>query len=325
MATVDAELPRFSVIMPAHNASATIKSAIRSVLLQSLSDFELIVADDGSTDDTAAQASSLNDPRVRVIRQERAGPSAARNAGIAVARGRFISMIDSDDFWLPRYLETLGKALETDPQAGLAYTDAWVLEERTGRIRRKTAMAYQHPPNPPPVESGDFLRILVDRNFVFSHATVRRSVLEQVGTYDERLGQGEDFELWLRIVEAGFRGIRAPGTVAIYRRHPRSLTSDLPRAYDGICKTYSVIVNEHVLDDETRAIARARYEWWLKQRDAVADPPLAWRLRRVAGRVKRRLLARALWLPQPPLEVTETLRACGFDTASRNDVAALPT
>jgi glycosyltransferase involved in cell wall biosynthesis len=323
VATVKCDVPTFSVVMPAHNASATIETAIRSILLQSVGDFELFVIDDGSTDDTAARASSLNDSRIHLLRQDRAGPSAARNAGIAEARARFVSMIDSDDLWMPRYLETMGKALENDTDAGLAYADAWVLDDWTGRIGRKTIMDYQHP-DQRPADGRAFVRRLVDENFVFGLATVRRAVLEQVGAYDERLGYGEDFELWLRIFEAGFGAVRVPAALAVYRKHPGSRTHDAQRAHEGVCKTYGVIVDEHPLDDETRAIARARYEWWLKQRELVANPSFARRIRKLGGRVQRRMLTRTLWLPEPPAEVAETLRACGFNAASSNS-GALPT
>jgi glycosyltransferase involved in cell wall biosynthesis len=307
-------VPTFSVVMPAHNAAATVEAAIRSVLLQSVQDFELIVTDDGSTDDTAARASSLNDPRIRVIRQDGAGPSAARNAAIAVARGRFVSMIDSDDLWMPRYLETMGKALDENPQAGLAYANAWVLDEATGRIRRKTHMDTQSSVQRP-VGTTILVSRLVDENFIFGLATVRRSVLEQVGCYDERLGYGEDFELWLRIVEAGFGAVRVPEPLAVYRRHSRSRTNQILRAHEGVCQTYGVIVSEHPLDEEARAIARRRHEWWLAERDNVVNPSLPRQLRRVGGRVKRRLFARQLWLPEPPAEVAETLRLSGFAPA----------
>jgi glycosyltransferase involved in cell wall biosynthesis len=297
--------------MPAHNASATVEAAIRSVMLQTVEDFELIVSDDGSTDDTPARARRFDDPRVRLLTRDRAGgPSAARNAAIAVAHGEFVSMIDSDDLWLPSYLEVMGQALEDDPDAGLAYTDAWVLDDETGRIRQKTAMAYQRPPEVPPADPRRFVRLLVDDNFVFSHATVRRSVLEQVGDYDERLGWGEDFELWLRILEAGYKAVRKAGPLAIYRRHSRSRTADLGRAYEGMCQTYTVILSEHALDDEARAIAHARYEWWLKQRDTFVHPSPLEHLLRVARPIKNRLLDRTLWREEPPTDVAATLVAC---------------
>jgi glycosyltransferase involved in cell wall biosynthesis len=325
VANAERGAPTFSVVMPAHNASATIESSIRSVLLQTVKDFELIVVDDGSSDDTFERATSFNALGVRVIQQDRAGPSGARNAALAHAKGEFVSMIDSDDLWLPRYLEEMGKSLEDEPQAGLAYTDAWVLDDSTGRIRRTSAMAYERPPVPPPAEPREFIRLLVDRNFVFGLATVRRSVIEQVGGYDERLGYGEDFELWLRIVEAGFRAVRVPGTLAIYRKHLRSRTSDLQRAHEGVCTTYRVIVNEHRLDDEARAIARARYASWLRKLNRITRPTPVDRLRQLARPIKAYLFGRAVWLPTPPPDVAETLRACHVvPPAAKTALAAIP-
>ena len=303
---------RFSVVMAAHDAAATIEAAVRSVLLQTVGEFELLVADDGSADDTSARARRLGDPRVRVLERERAGgPSAARNAAIAVARGDLVSVIDSDDLWLPRYLEAMGEALDANASAGFAYTDAWVLDDETRRIRRATAMAYQRPPAVPPADPRAFARLLVAReNFVFSHVTMRRSVLQEVGGYDERLGWGEDFELWLRILEAGYPAVRVAGPLAIYRRHRRSRTSRLAQAYDGICKTYDVILSEHDLDAETRELARVRRKSWLARAGTIAAPSRRTEARRLAGAVKARLLDRTVWVSKPPADVAATLAAC---------------
>jgi len=298
--------------MAAHNAAATIEAAIRSVTRQSVQDFELLVVDDGSRDDTGARARRFQDPRVRVVERRTAGgPSAARNAAIAVARGDLVSMIDSDDLWLPQYLEAMGEALDSSPSAGFAYTDAWVLDDETRRIRRTTAMAYQRPPAVPPADPRAFARLLVaGENFVFSHVTVRRSVLQELGGYDERLGWGEDFELWLRILEAGYAAVRVAGPLAIYRRHPRSRTSQLAQAYDGIRRTYDVILSEHELDDTTRELARARRDAWRARAAAVERPSRAAKARRLSVAIKARLLDRAIWLPKAPPDVAATLAAC---------------
>jgi glycosyltransferase involved in cell wall biosynthesis len=124
---------RFSVVIAAFNASFTIASSIRSVIEQTEQCFELIVIDDGSTDSTAECARGFAaDPRLRVIRQSNKGPAAARNAGLRCARGGYVSMLDADDLWLPEYLEVMGAALDGDPGAAFAYTDAWVLDDETG-------------------------------------------------------------------------------------------------------------------------------------------------------------------------------------------------
>ena len=118
------------------------------MLQQTEQDFEVLVVDDGSTDDTSECARSFaGDPRLRVISQPNRGPSAARNAGLAAAQGFYVSMLDADDLWLPEYLEVMGGALDANPDAPFAYTDAWVFDDGTGRIRRTPAMFYQRPPS----------------------------------------------------------------------------------------------------------------------------------------------------------------------------------
>ena len=178
--------PVVSVIVAAYNASRTVGETIRSVLAQTRQDFEIVVIDDGSTDDTASiLAHWTTDPRIRLHRQENAGPAAARNAGIALARGDYVSMLDSDDLWLPCYLERMVQALQESPESGFAYTDAWALEQASGRIRRATAMSRQHPPERT-LPATAFLEALIQRNFIFNAVTVRRGVSSVSGAMTRR-------------------------------------------------------------------------------------------------------------------------------------------
>src|SRR5438067_282471 len=132
--------------MPAYNAAETVGSANSSVLAQTFKSFELLVVDDGSTDDTAEKVKPFEgDGRVWLVRQRNRGLAATRNEAIGRARGELVSMLDSDDLWLPSYLETMKTALDRDPDAGFAYTDAWVLDDATKRVHKATAMAYQDP------------------------------------------------------------------------------------------------------------------------------------------------------------------------------------
>jgi glycosyltransferase involved in cell wall biosynthesis len=138
--------PTFSIVMPAYNTAQTIGAAIKSVLAQTRGDFELIVVNDGSTDGTAAQVEPyLSDGRVRLISQPNSGQARARNAAIEVARGTYVSLLDSDDLWLPRYLDVMAATLGADPAAAVAYTDAWVLDDELRRIARQTAMSSNQP------------------------------------------------------------------------------------------------------------------------------------------------------------------------------------
>ena len=134
--------PAFSIVMAAYKSAATVAESIESVRRQTRSDWELIVVDDGSPDATADIAEGSRDPRVRVVREAvNRGPAAARNRGISLAQAPLVCTLDSDDLWLPRYLETMASTLQANPAASVAFTDAWVLDDATGRISKKSAMA----------------------------------------------------------------------------------------------------------------------------------------------------------------------------------------
>ncbi|MDE3115120.1 MAG: glycosyltransferase family 2 protein, partial [Pseudomonadota bacterium] len=111
--------PLFSVVIPVYNRAELLRSALESVRAQSCQDFEIVVVDDGSTDDPAKTVAAFADPRIRCVRQNNRGASAARNRGIALARGRFVAFLDSDDCFLPHHLERMAKLLEnTTDSAG---------------------------------------------------------------------------------------------------------------------------------------------------------------------------------------------------------------
>jgi glycosyltransferase involved in cell wall biosynthesis len=249
----------FTVVMPAYNAEATIAAAIESVLAQTHDDWELVIVNDGSTDDTYAVIHAyLNDPRVRALGQPNRGLSAARNAAIAAGRAPLVSMLDSDDLWLPTYLEEMAAALAADPTAAFAYTDAWMLDDRTRRIHRASAMAYQDPPDPPPADADALLAELVLRNFVFTSATVRRRVLDEVGGYRPGLSAAEDYELWLRIAAHGYRAARVPGRLAVYRRRPGSLSRDSLLMAQSLREVLRIVVDELDVPKTVRDAARSR-------------------------------------------------------------------
>lgn len=291
--------------MAAYNAADTIVSAIRSVLAQTRGDFELIVVDDGSTDDTAVLVQSLqSDSRVRLLRQANLGLAVARNAGVRESHGPLVSILDSDDLWLPGYLEAMARALDADPDAGFAYTDAWVLDDLTRRVQRASAMAYQDPPETPPSDPEELLAELIRRNFVFTSATVRRQVLEEVGRYRESLVAAEDYELWLRIAAHGYRAARAPGLLAVYRKRAGTLSTKellMARSHQEV---FQVVAEEYEVPERIRALARAR--------KASLDANLSADGRRLSVRyrlqkrlvvLKRAMLSPWLWRRTAPAEL----------------------
>ena len=309
---------RFSVVIAAYEAAGTVGDAVASVLRQSRDDFEVIVIDDGSRDGTAAAATRAGDPRVRVHSQSNAGPSAARNRGIELARGELVSMLDSDDLWLPGYLAAMDAALEQNPLAGLAYTDAYALYVPSGRFRRLTTASMLGPAPSSTLTREQFIEELLRRNFVFNSVTVRRSVLMDVGGYEPTISHGEDYELWLRIVSAGYEAVRAPGQLAVWRDRPDSLSGDDDRMTAGLRQVYETVIREHNLSPRARDIAEARLRELRSARErqgrararAVALP------RRVVGDATRPLRVRRQLLSSPPAEVAAAFP--GLGTGSRD-------
>jgi GT2 family glycosyltransferase len=304
---------KFSVVIAAYNASATLAETIESVLAQTRADFEVIVVDDGSIDDTAQIAASFaTDGRVKVIEQENGGPSRARNRGIAAASGEFVSTLDSDDLWLPNYLAEMGRALEESPQAGFAYTDAWIYHEPSGRFREATvALQEDHPPAPT-LPREELLQALLKHNFVHNSVTSRRAVLEQVGGYDPNLSFGEDYELWLRMLISGFPAVRVPGQLAVFRDHLGSLSKDLTAMAAAPSTVFSTLLARDIGSAEVRALLEVRLEDTLR----LVNPTPAMRarrwVRRPMGALTRRL--RTHYLPSrwrlrstPPADVARAL------------------
>ena len=293
-----------TVVMAAYNSAGTIGQAIGSVLLQTREDWELVVVDDGSTDDTAAIASSFGDERIRIVRRQNGGPAAARNAGIAAARTPLVSMLDSDDLWLPGYLETMTSILAANPDAVLAYTDAWVIDDEKGRVRKTTEMTYQRPPVPPPTMPRAFLVELLKRNFIYNSVTVRREALVETGGYDERLRTSEDWELWLRLAALGRPCLRSPAALAVHRDRRGSLTTDLDELQRSDQAVYRIVQEDWETDGEIRALARQ-----LAAEGRGGRSRLDVSLARLVRPVRRRLQKWTLWHRRPPTEIARLLAA----------------
>jgi glycosyltransferase involved in cell wall biosynthesis len=278
--------------MPAFDTADTVGSAIRSVLAQSLTDLELVIVDDGSTDGTPARAAEAaeGDPRMRVLERPHEGVAAARAAGIEAGNGALVSLIDSDDLWLPDYLERMTAALAAAPHAGWAYTDAWYLDDRRRRVRRVSAMGYQRAPDPPPPDAEALFESLLERNFIFNAVTVRRSVVEAVGPPDRRLPSMIDWEWWLRMTAAGHHGVRVPGRLGVYRLRPASISRDAVRVASGQAELWRVVSDEYDIPDAVRAELRARVERFeaevavLRGERAVARLLRSAKLRAIAAR-----------------------------------------
>jgi glycosyltransferase involved in cell wall biosynthesis len=313
--------PTFSVVIPAYNAARTIASTLRSVLQQTRDDFEIAVVDDGSADDTLVRIAELDDDRITVHRQQRQGPSAARNLAIAQTRGTYVCPLDADDLLLPSFLERMGAALDADLDAGFAYTDAWTLDDPTGRIRRASAKAYQRPPKPPPGDATSLLEVLLDRNFVYGCTLIRRSVLDELGGYAEELGCSEDYELWLRIAGHGYRGVKVDGRLAVYREgQVVSNSSDALRMALAHVAMYERAATTYPVSEAMQAIARSKAERWRLTADRLTTPTPSHSDAFVSAlrATRARVLDPLRWHRSRPAEVERLLEATqGWPTAAR--------
>ena len=206
-----------SVIIPTFN-SRYIVEAIQSVISQTYSNWEIVVVDDGSTEDTEAIIKQCW-KKIKYIRQDNKGPASARNLGVTAANGEFIAFLDADDIWLEGKLDEQLKYMQENPNIGLSYTDYSVFDESG----TKCPSAFQ-------LLEADKHRVRTFRDLILhpvvwtSTVMVKRDVFERVGGFDESMSRGEDYDLWLRIAAHGaIDGI--PKVLAKYRRHADSLSN----------------------------------------------------------------------------------------------------
>ncbi len=210
--------PRVSVILPTFNRAAILPEAVASVQAQTFPDFELLIVDDGSTDDTSAVVTGRfgSDPRVRLLRTANAGPAAARNRGLQEARGDLIAFQDSDDLWLPEKLALQVSQADEHPEAELFFCDAYDRGGPGGGRTRFEGKRYR----------GDTsLRGIVAADFPVCTpaALVRRAALAAVGPFDPSLACTEDWDLWIRLLER-FPAVRLDRPLVILRAQPDSLS-----------------------------------------------------------------------------------------------------
>jgi glycosyltransferase involved in cell wall biosynthesis len=207
-----------SVIIPVYNGEKTIKETIESVLNQTVSDFEIVIINDGSQDSTLEVVSRISAPLLKVFSYPNAGVSVSRNRGISQAAGDYVSFLDADDLWTPDKLETQLKALQANPKAAVAYswTD-WI--DETGQFLRSGGHI---------TVNGDVYAKLLLRDFVESGSNplIRRQALTEVGGFDASLNLAADWDMWLRLA-ARYEFVAVPSSQILYRVSPNSMSSNV--------------------------------------------------------------------------------------------------
>ena len=185
---------KFSVVIPLYNKAHYIESTIRSVLHQTCQDFELIVVDDGSSDNSLELARKYESDRVRVIAQENQGVSVARNTGIENARGKFIAFLDADDEWQANYLATIQGLTDQYPESDIFVT-AYTVDMGNGKLHYSTRLEPETGCLP-----SYWLTLAKGYDFVWTSATVmRRSTLLRAGLFKPGEKIGQDLDMWARV------------------------------------------------------------------------------------------------------------------------------
>lgn len=189
----DEGMPKVSVIIPTYNRGRFISHAIMSVLSQTYKDYEIIVVDDGSTDDTKKRVQKFGD-QVRYIYQKNRGPSAARNTGIRRAKGKYIAFCDSDDQFLPDKLEKQMKYIRKHPECRFLYSWYYDVDPLGKVIKKKKPLVSKN--------QQQLQYLLLNRKLVIRTSTVlvHQSCFNKAGIFNEKYWTSEDWDMWLRIL-----------------------------------------------------------------------------------------------------------------------------
>lgn len=238
---------QISVVIPTYNRAHTLARALDSILAQTLPAHEIVLVDDGSRDGTE-DLIRQGYPRVRYLRQPNGGVSRARNLGIAAARGDWIALLDSDDAWLPTKLQAQSAELLKHPDLRLCHTEEiWIRNGRRVNQMNKHAKS-----------GGYIFRACLPRCVISpSSAVLHRSLIDEVGTFDEELPACEDYDLWLRVCATEPVAFVATPQIEKYGGH----TDQLSRQHWGMdrfrIQALEKIIGSRRLEAEDRAAACA--------------------------------------------------------------------
>ena len=239
---------KISIVIPAYNVGAYIGETIQSALDQTLGDFELIVVDDGSTDETAEVAAGFSDPRIRLIRQTNQGSSAARNRGLEACSGRYVCFLDGDDLWVRDKLELQAGWLDTHPETDLIFGASQVVEADGGDAGRSV---FRHP-------GAHSFESMMREDVIGNGSSqmARRDVVERAGRFDVTLNASVDHDLWLRIALLREGNVHGMGrTVTLYRRRGQQISSDWQRKEASWTRLMKKL--ERIAPERTAKVKRA--------------------------------------------------------------------
>ncbi|BAU66437.1 putative glycosyl transferase [Stanieria sp. NIES-3757] len=225
-------MPKVSVVVPAYNAMVYLPETISNILKQTYQDFEIIVVNDGSTDNIKEWFTQISDPRIKLVSQANLGLAGARNTGIRESQGEYLAFLDADDLWEPSKLAKQVQVLDSYPEVGLVYTWVAYVDEQgnsTGRVVSNQ-------------QEGDVWQELTKGNLVEcgSVAMLRRQCFEKCGVFDCNLGSFvEDWDMWLRIASTyPFKVVKEP--LVYYRQ----IANSASRNWEAMAKSYQLVIEK---------------------------------------------------------------------------------
>jgi glycosyltransferase involved in cell wall biosynthesis len=279
-------MARVSVIIPAHNAEAHIAGALRSVESQTYSDWEAVVADDGSTDATAATVAGLGS-RVKLVRSSgNLGPANARNRAIDNSGGELLAFLDADDYWLPDFLTEqvalYDRSQERFGNVGIVACNARIL----GTEGFATHTYADRIPFPEELT----LTRLLKFNPIYVSALCPRAVVDVAGGFSGECFGSEDHDLWIRILELGYRVVSNPKPLAVYRVSDDSVSASAGRMATTMQATYRRALERGRLNRRQRRITHRK----LRLQRAAGELDAIFAERRERGRVPYGRVLRAL-------------------------------
>jgi GT2 family glycosyltransferase len=295
--------PAFSIVIPTYQAAETVADSIESALSQEHPAQEVIVVDDGSTDDLDPALQPFMG-RIELVRKENGGGASALNAGAEAASGEFMAILDADDAYDPRRLAALAGLACARPDLDLITTDARFL---VGGREVGSFLAEN------PFATDDQRQAIFESCFVGGWPAIRRKRLQEIGGFDESLRTGYDWDCWIRLLLAGAKAGLVQGPYYEYRLHPDSLTgSRLSSLWDRVRLLEEAAGNPAVRDDERpaleRAIRRHRSRAVMAEARAKADGAAP------NARPGRRAFSRGV---EPKARVAALLAACAPPLARR--------
>ena len=256
-------IQKVSVIVPCYNYGHFLGAALQSVQAQTLREWECIIVDDGSSDDTRAVAAryAALDTRIQYLFQTNSGHSAARNRGLEAAQGQYLQFLDADDLLQPHKLELQAAFLDSHPSVDIVYGNHRYFTEETAQEALIAPLGNAEQPKKPDQDC-QIQTLLIERNIMVTHAPLfRRRVIEVIGLMDTSLEAAEDWDFWLRAALGGstFHFQNWKASAALVRHHQASYSHNRIRMLEAIGRLRVKI--ERLTDDPSLLALSRRKQW----------------------------------------------------------------